>query len=124
MKREIFTQMLWGTVSSSVLVTEWEEEDGVDETILSITILQSPQIDQNIRIFMKLILLKTFYTHFPFNKFFSINECQNLTNNEILRCNLPETYILDSVISKITIGVSFSNVERITLHIGLVQGAK
>ena len=80
MKREIFTQMLWGMVSSSVLVTEWEEEDGVDETILSITILQSPQIDQNIRIFMKLILLKTFYTHFLFNKFLSINECQSLTN--------------------------------------------
>ena len=67
-------------VSSSVLVTEREEEDGVDETILSITILQSPQIDQNIRIFMKLILLKTFYTHFLFNKFLSINECQSLTN--------------------------------------------
>ena len=80
MKREIFTQMLWGMVSSSVLVTEREEEDGVDETILSITILQSPQIDQNIRIFMKLILLKTFYTHFLFNKFLSINECQSLTN--------------------------------------------
>ena len=32
-------------VSSSVLVTEREEEDGVDETILSITILQSPHID-------------------------------------------------------------------------------
>ena len=55
-------------------------QDGVDETILSITILQSPQIDQNIRIFMKLILLKTFYTHFLFNKFLSINECQSLTN--------------------------------------------
>ena len=90
-------------------------QDGVDETILSITILQSPQIDQNIRIFMKLILLKTFYTHFPFNKFFSINECQNLTNNEILRCNLPETYILDSMMSNITFGVSFPNVGRITL---------
>ena len=32
-------------VSSSVLETEQEEEDAVDETILSIKILQSPQID-------------------------------------------------------------------------------
>ena len=31
------------------------------------------------------------------------------------RCNLPETYILDSMMSKITFGVSFPNVWRLTL---------
>ena len=36
---------LWGIVSSSVLETDRDQEDGVDETILSIKILQSPQID-------------------------------------------------------------------------------
>ena len=106
---------------------EQEEEDAVDETILSIKILQSPQIDPSsshshnwggngsLTVIGSIIpgltsssgISNASTSEFPWSKYFS----RHSTHKDIL----PETYNLGSLMGKITFGVSFQNVGRLTM---------